>query len=90
MDVMAIAADDLGFANGMRGYTVRLRTDYRVALIAEFALGGPFQYRIGCMYAMTADACYVLGLVNTRTPVHLCTALMTLQAGRILLFNRLT
>ena len=87
---MAIAADDLGFANGMRGYPVRLRTDYRVALIAEFALGGPFQHCVGCMYAMTADTRHVLSLMNTRTPVHLCTALMTLQAGRILLFNRLT
>jgi len=90
MDVMAVAADDLGFADGVCGYPVRLRTDYRVALITEFALGGPLQNRIGRVHAMTADARHVLGLVNTRTPVHLCTALMTLQAGRILLFNRLT
>src|SRR5210317_923183 len=77
--IMTIAADYLGFLNGVPGSTVGLGTDYRMALITEFGLGGTFQYGIRLVYGMATDTSQILALMNACRPVHKSIALVTLQ-----------
>ena len=89
MRVMAVTANQFVFAHWVPGSLVGLGANIFMALVADFRLGGAFQYLAGLVHHMAIHARHVFTFMMTAMPVHhMGIALMAFQANPVLGFQR--
>ena len=88
MSVVTVTANQLVFANRMGRHLKGLGPNVLVAFIADFRLGGAFQYLAGLVHHMTINTGHIFGFMLAGKPVeHMAITLVAFQANAVLGFQ---